>query len=101
MLFVDDDQSQRAERGEHGRSGSHDHVHFAPTHPMPLIVTLAIGEAAMLNRDPVAERVSEGRRHRRRESDFRDQHECGPAGLVHDSREPHVDLRLAAPGHAM
>ncbi len=55
MLLVDDDEPNRAERREDGRAGADDHVDLAAPDAMPLIVALAIGQAAVLDGHPLAD----------------------------------------------
>ena len=59
VLFVDDDQADVLERGEHGGAGADHDVDVAAADALPLIVPLAVGEAAVLNRHAVAERLAE------------------------------------------
>ena len=50
MLLVHDDQAEPVERREHRRSRADNQVHGALPHAVPLIVALAVGETAVLNR---------------------------------------------------
>ncbi len=47
------------ERRKHGRTRADDDVDVAAADAMPLIVALAVGEAAVLNGHPLAERAAE------------------------------------------
>ena len=57
MLLVDDDQADVGERREHRRPRADDDVDVAAADALPLIVALAVGEPAVLNRDAIAERL--------------------------------------------
>ena len=67
---------------------------------MPLIVPLAVGQSAVLDRDAGAESLPERGRDRRRQRNLGDEHDHAAAAAAHDLREPEVDLGLAAAGHA-
>ena len=67
MLLVHHDQAQRGHRREHGRARADDDVDVAATDAMPLIVTFAIAEAAVLDGDAIAEGTAEDGGHRRRQ----------------------------------
>ena len=101
MLFVDDDQADVLERREHRRARADDDVHVAAADALPLIVPLAVREAAVLDGDAVAEALAEERRDDRRERDLRHEHEHAPARVADARREPQVDLGLAAAGDAV
>ena len=58
VLLVDDDQADALERREHGRARAHDDVDVAAADALPLVVALAVGEAAVLDGDAIAERVA-------------------------------------------
>ena len=47
----------------------------AAADPLPLIVALAVGQAAVLDGDAVAERLAEQRGDRRRQRDLRHEHQ--------------------------
>ena len=47
------------DRRKDGRARPDDNVDFSTADTMPLIVTLAVGQAAMLNGDTIAERRTE------------------------------------------
>ena len=91
----------RVERREHRRPRADDEVHVAAADAVPLIVTLAVGERAVLNRHAIAERAAEQRRHRRRQRDLRHQQQHLPAGAPDRLRQAQIDLRLAAAGDAV
>ncbi len=61
MLFVDDDQAELVERREDRRPRADDDVDLAAPDALPLIVPLAVGQAAVLNGHAVAERLAEQR----------------------------------------
>ena len=101
VLFVHDDQSETLERREHRGSGADDDVHVAAADALPLIVTLAVRERAVLNRHALGEGSPHQRRHRRREGNLGDEQQHLPAGVAHRARHAQVHLGLAAPGHAV
>src|SRR5262245_33707684 len=68
---------------------------------MPLIVTLAVRQRAMLNGDAVAERAAKQRGHGRRQGNFRHHEQHLTAALTYRVREAQVDLGLAAAGYSM
>ena len=57
MLLVDDDQPERSQRREHRRPRADDDVDVAAADALPLVVALAVGEPAVLDRHAVAERA--------------------------------------------
>jgi hypothetical protein len=71
VLLVDHDQAEVGDRREDGAAGTDDQIDVAPPDALPLIVALAVAEAAVLDRDPRAERGAEDRRRRRRQRDLR------------------------------
>ena len=101
MLLVDDDQADLLERREHGRARADDDVDVAAADPLPLVVALAVGEAAVLDGDALAERLAEQGGGGRGQGDLRHEHQRAPSGCADRGREPDVDLGLAAAGHAV
>ena len=101
MLLVDDDQADAFERREHRRTRADDDVDVAAANALPLIVPLAVREAAVLDRHALSERVPEYRRDHRRQRDLRHEHQHAPARLANGRRQPQVQLRLPAPCHAV
>ena len=101
MLLVDDDQADPFERREHRRARADDDIDVAAADALPLIVTLAIREPAMLDRHALAERLPEHRGDHRRQRDLRHEHEHAAARLAHGRRQPQVKLGLPAPCHAV
>ena len=61
VLFVHDDETEAGERGKHRGAGTDHDVNVSASDAVPLIVTLAVGEGAVLNRHPLAERPAEER----------------------------------------
>ena len=59
VLLVDDDQPERPQRREDRRARADDDVDVAAADALPLVVTLAVGQPAVLDRDAVAERRAE------------------------------------------
>ena len=98
MLFVDDDQPEAAERREHRRARADDDVDVAAADAMPLIVALAVGQAAVLDRHPLAEGAAERLGDGRRQRDLRHQQQHAPAAGPDVRGEADVDLGLAAAG---
>ena len=97
VLLVDDDQADAIERREHRRPRADDDVHVAAADALPLIVTLAVGESAVLDRDAVAKGVAEERGDRRRQRDFRDERSASRRPRGADARQrAQIDLGLAA-----
>ena len=101
MLLVDDDQADRAQGGEHRRPRANDHVDVAAPYAMPLIVTLTVGEAAVLNGHPLAKRLAELERDGRRQRNLGHQQQNPTAAAPHFCCEPQVELGLAAAGDAV
>ncbi len=101
VLFVDDDEPEVFDGREHGGAGADDEIHVASSDPVPLIMTLAVGHAAVLNRHAIAERGPELRGHLRRQRDLGDEHQDAASEGDGVARQPHVQLRLAAAGHAV
>ena len=62
MLLVHDDQPERPDRREDRRPRADDDVDVAAPDALPLVVALAVGQAAVLDRDALAERAAEERR---------------------------------------
>ncbi len=101
MLLVDDDQARVHQRREHRRPGPDDDVDVAAPDALPLIVALAVGQRAVLNRHAGAEGRPEQRRHRRRQRDLRDHQQRLPASGADPLGKAEVDFRLAAAGDAV
>ena len=101
MLLVDDDQADVLERREHRRARADDDVDVAAADALPLVVALAVGEAAVLDGDALAERLAEQRGGGRRQRDLRHEHQHAAAGVADAGREAEVDLGLAAAGDAV
>jgi hypothetical protein len=101
VLFVDDDESNPLQGREHRGSRADHDVHVAAADAVPLIVALAVGEAAVLDSDAVAEGVAEERGDRRRQRDFRHEHQHAAAGVASRRREAEVDFGFAAAGDAV
>src|SRR5262249_61157908 len=59
VLLVDDDQPEALDRREHGRARADHHVDLAAADSLPLIVSLAVAESAVLDGDALGERVAE------------------------------------------
>ena len=97
VLFIDDNESQIVQRGEHRRPRAYDHVDLAAPDAMPLIVSRAGRQPAVLYRHAVSERSPEGIRHRRCQRDFRHQHQHPAPRLRNPPGKAQVHLGLAAP----
>ena len=76
VLFVDDDEPDLFEWGEHRGARAHDDGDFTAPDAVPLVVTLAVGKAAVLDGDLPREAISKKTRKNGRQSDLRreDQH---------------------------
>jgi hypothetical protein len=81
--------------------GCDDDVDLAPANPLPLIVALAVGEAAVLNGDACAEGLPEERGDHRRQRNFGHQHQHAAAAATDLRREPQIELGLSAAGDAV
>ncbi len=101
MLLVHHDEAERLDRREHGRPRPDDHADRPAADLLPLVVALAVRQAAVLDRDALAEALPERAGQRRREANLGHQDQRGPARLADIARQPEVDLGLAAAGHAM
>ena len=101
MLLVDHDQADVLERREHGRPRADDDVDVAAADALPLIVALAVGEAAVLDGDALAECLPEQERGGRRQRDFRNEHQHAAARCPDLRRQADVDFGLAAAGDAV
>ena len=101
VLFVHDDQSEIRQRREDRAARADDDVDIAAADALPLIVALAVGEPAVLDRHPLAERGAEDRRRLRRQRDLGNHEQHALARLAHRARQAQVDLGLAAAGHAV
>ena len=101
MLLVDDDQAEGGERGEDRGAGADDDVDVAAADAVPLVVALAVREAAVLHGDPFAEGAAEGRRRGRRQGDLRHEDQRAAPARADVAGKPEVDLRLPAPRDAV
>ena len=101
MLLVDDDEADVRERREDGRPRADDHVDVAAADALPLVVALAVGQAAVLDGHAIDKPQSEGGRHAQRQGDFGHEHQGTPARSQRVLGEPRVQLRFAASGHAV
>ena len=101
MFFVDDDQAEGLDRREDRRASANHDIHFSTSDAVPLVVTLAVRQAAVLNGHPLSERGSEDRRDRRSERNFRHEHQDAAAGSLDQRGEAQIQLGLSAPGDAM
>jgi hypothetical protein len=101
MLLVDDDDAKSRERREHSRSRAHDNVYVAAPDAMPLVMALAIGQPAVLNRDALAERGSKESRNGRRKRNLGNHEQRLAPSASRAFRQPEIDLGLATAGHAM
>jgi hypothetical protein len=101
VLFVDDDQADALERREDRGAGADDDRDVAAANPLPLVVPLTVGQAAVLDGDAIAKRLPEQGGDGRGEGDFRHQHQDAASGGEHLGGQPQVDFRLAAAGDAV
>ncbi len=75
----------RGQRREDRRPRADDDVDVAAADAMPLVVPLAVGQSAVLNRHAGAEARAERGRHRGRQRDLGHQHQHAAAGAAHPS----------------
>ena len=101
MLLVNHNQSHLLEWREHRRAGADDDIDVAAADALPLVVALAVGKAAVLDGDAVAERVAEDGGHRGGKGDLRHQDQHAASAAADRGREAQVDFRLAAARHAV
>ena len=101
VLLVHDDQAEALNGREDRRARADDDVDLRAADAMPLIVALAVGQAAVLDGHAIAEQRPERSGDGRRERDFRHEDDDAPAGSRHFARQPEIQLRLAAAGHAV
>ena len=101
MLFVDDDQAELRQWCENGRARADHHVHLAPADAVPLVVPLAVGQPAVLDRDAAAARRVERSHHGRRQGDLGHEHQHTAPLPPHVSGQLQVDGGLPAPRHAV
>jgi len=94
VLLVHDHEAQTIERREDGRSGTDDDVHVAAPDAAPLVVTLPVGQAAVLDGEPLAKNGPEDCGERRSETDLGHQHQHRPTGAADLGGQPQVDLGL-------
>ena len=103
MFFIDDHEAEFViwDRGEDRRASSSDNIGLAISHPTPVAMPLRRGETGMEDRRgrtwKSGEHTSGGLR---REGDFWNQNEDGPAGVEGLSGESKVDLGFSASGDA-
>src|SRR5439155_25272281 len=83
VFLVDDDEPETIERRKDCRPRADDDIDLSPADAMPLVVTLTIGERAVLNGDAVAERAAEERRNRRCQGNLRDHQQDLTSGAAH------------------
>ena len=102
MLLVDDDEAEPLERREHRRARADDDVDVAAADALPLVVPLAVGQAAVLNGDAVAERLRGRATATAGVSAISGTSISTRRPRVADGGgQPQVDLGLAAAGHAV
>ncbi len=96
MLLVHDDQAETAEWSEDGRPRADDDAALSPADALPLIVAFSVRQRAVLDRNAVAERLSEERRNSRSQGYLGDEHQHRAARSADGVSEAEVHLRLAA-----
>ncbi len=101
MRLVEDDEAEPRERREDRRARAHDRVHVSAARALPFGGPLAVGQAAVEERDPVAEARHEPAHERRRERDLGHEEDPAPACLPGGLQRGEVHLGLAAPGDAV
>ena len=88
-------------RGEHRRSRADDDVDVAAPDAVPLIVPFAVGQAAVLDGDPLAKRLAELQRDSRRQRNLGHEQQDPASSTTDVGCEPQVELGLAAAGDAV
>jgi hypothetical protein len=101
VRFVEDDEAELGQRRENRGAGAHDRVHVATSRALPFRGALAVGQAAVEERDPIAEARHQPPHERRRERDLGHQEDPAPAPLPGGLQSREVHLGLAAPGDAV
>jgi hypothetical protein len=94
-------EGEAIEGSEHRGTGADDKVDVAAADALPLIVTFAVGEGAVLNGDALAEGAAKQRGHRRGQCDFGHHQKYAAARLAHTFGKAQIDLGLAAAGDAI
>src|SRR5450756_459659 len=101
VRFVEDDEAELRERREHRRARAHHRVHVSAARALPFSGPLAVGQAAVEERDPVAEARHEPPHERRCERDLGHEEDPTPARLPGGLQRGEVHLGLAASGDAI
>ncbi len=101
VLFVHDHQPELLNRRKYTRTRSHNYASLPVLHATPLIGPLRIAKCRVQNRDLLAEAVEELPRHRRRQSDLRDQQQSVLTQFKRRFDAAQIDFRLAGPCHAL
>ena len=99
MFLVDHDQPDRWQWREDRRAGADHHVDLAGADAVPLVVTGAVRQAAVLHGDPGPEGGAEAGGDGGRQADLGHQDERLASVRHGDRSQPTIDLRLPAPGH--
>ena len=100
MLFVQHDQAQLGNRRKQARTGPHDHRQLTRTNAPPCVGPFTRFELAMNERDLAGKALQKAARRLRGQTDLRHQHNRAAALRQHRVHRPHINLGLAAAGHA-
>src|SRR4029453_10278750 len=101
MFFGDNHQADRTEWCEYCAARTDHHVDITAADAMPLVVPLAVRQAAVLNRHAIAEAAAKLTDKRWCQRDFRNQDQNAAAGGDHMTRQPEIELRFPAGGDAV
>ena len=101
VLLVDHDQTELRDRREDRRPRPHHDVHLAAANALPLIVTFAVRQPAMLDRDAIAKGFPKRGGDCWRQGNFRHEHNRAATGRALKGRQPQVKFRFSAAGDAV
>ena len=101
MFLVDHDQPQFIHRGEDSGARAHHHPGLSRTDAPPLIISLAVSQAAVKHGGVFAEAAVKPAHHLGGQGDLRHQNNRALAYFQCPLHHGQVDLCLAAAGHAM
>ncbi len=100
VLLVNHDQAQVQGRSKHRTASTHDHIDFAPSNSLPVIMPLSITQMTVQHGHAV-KTAAETTDCLRRQADFGDQHDRLATIRNHLADRLDVNLRLPAPRHSV
>ena len=100
LLLVNDDESERFHRRKNSAARADHDARFSCFDPLPLVIALPDGEAAVEDRHIIAEVRGKGLDHLRRERDLRNQQDHAFPKLKLAVDQVDIDAGLAAAGDA-